>query len=298
MTPLAKRFTRKEIKASLRTYLVLLPIMVLFVSFRFIPMLDAFRLGFQKWDLVQPQWVGFDNYRQFVADSVYWKVMLNTFVYTVGTVPGGILIALFLSALIFPLNRVSQSIFKAAFYLPAVASAVVVAMVWRWIFDPTYGLLNQVLAYFDIGPFLWLRDMKMAMPSLVFMALAGGHGAAVVLLTAAMGSIPTSYYEAARMDGSTWWQELWRISLPLLKPTLLYLLVMNTIASFQVFTAIYLMTNGGPNNATATVVFRIYKTAFDYFKFGLASAQAVVLFAIIMVIAIVQFKSLSTDVEY
>ena len=214
-------------------------------------------------------------------------------------VPGSIAIALVLSELIFPLPHLAQTIFKSAFYLPGVVSAVVIVLVWRWIYNPnSYGLLNYLLSFFGAEPVGWLLDTQLALPALMATSLIGGQGAAVVLILAAMGGIPRHLYESARLDGSSRWTDFIHITLPLLKPTLLYLLIMGTIASFQVFTGIFLLTHGGPNNATTTVVFSIYQTAFSQFDFGYASAQAVILFIITIGFSIVIFKMLSEDVEF
>ncbi|HET6455061.1 MAG TPA: sugar ABC transporter permease, partial [Armatimonadota bacterium] len=194
-----------------------------------------------------------------------------------------------------------QNFYKGAFYLPGVVSAVVVAMIWLWMFDSAHGLLNYMLPTMTGGvmkPISWLGDAHIALPSLMFMAVAGGGGGAVILYLAAMGGIPATLYEAARIDGANRWTEFWRITLPLLKPTTLYLAIMGTIGSFQVFTSIYMMTRGGPNYATTTVVYRIYETAFEFLKLGRASAMALILALIIVGVSIVQFKVLGTEVEY
>jgi multiple sugar transport system permease protein len=225
--------------------------------------------------------------------------LTNTAIYTFVVVPTGTAIALYLSELIRPLPMPVQTFFKSAFYLPAVVAAVVIVLVWRWIYNPAnYGLLNYLLSTIDKGPVLWLQDSKIALAALTATSLVGGQGGAVVFILAAMGGIPIHLYESARLDGSTRWNEFWFITLPLITPTLLYLAVMGTIGSFQVFTGTYLLTNGGPNYATTTSVFYIYKTGFQNFEFGYASVQAIVLFLITMALSAVIFRSLSEDLEY
>jgi multiple sugar transport system permease protein len=144
----------------------------------------------------------------------------------------------------------------------------------------------------------WIGDSRTALGTLIGMAFLGGQGAAVVLLSAAMNAIPRDYYEAARLDGAGAWQSFWHITLPLTKPTVLYLMIVGTIGSFQVFIPVYIITRGGPNHATDTIVYRIFTTAFDLFDFGRASAMAVVLFLVIAAAAVIQYRSLSADVEY
>ena len=243
--------------------------------------------------------MGLANLERLWLDPVFFKALRNTFLYTLAVVPIATFTALILAELVRPMRAAPQTFFKSAFYLPAVVAAVVIVLVWRWIYNPnSYGLLNYLLYLVGHEPILWLQDARLALASLTATSLIGGHGAAVVLLLAAMGGIPMPLYESARLDGSTRRQEFWFITLPLLKPILLYLAVMGIIGSFQVFTGTFLLTLGGPNYATTTVVFMIYKTAFMNFEFGYASAQAIVLFLIIMGFSIVAFRSLSTEVEF
>lgn len=286
-------------KKSWWIYLVLIPPFAVLFTFTIWPIIQSFLLSFQHWSIRSTEWVGLAQYRRLVADPIFRRALINTFYYTIVVVPGSIVIALFLSELIFPLPHLAQTLFKSAFYLPGVVSAVVIALVWRWIYNANnYGLLNYLLSYFNVRPIGWLQEPNLALPALMATTLIGGQGAAVVLILAAMGSIPRHLYESARLDGSSRWTEFVFITLPLLKPTLLYLLIMGTIASFQVFTGIYLLTHGGPNNATTTVVFSIFQTGFSQFNFSYASAQAVVLFLITIVFSIFIFKFLSEDIEF
>ena len=272
--------------------------MIHFAVFSVYPILSTVYLSFVRFNLQGNTWVGGQNYRMVVSDLIFWKSLANTALYTMVVVPVGIGIALFLSTLIFPLKPSRQNFYKGAFYLPHVISAVVVSMIWLWMFDSAHGLLNYLLAVVGLKPLAWLGESTTALPSLMFMAVAGGGGSAIILYLAAMGGIPDTLYEAARIDGASRWTEFWRITLPLLKPTTLYLVVMGTIGSFQVFTSIYMMTRGGPNFATTTIVYRIYQTAFEFLKLGRASAMALVLALIIIAISAIQFKALGSEVEY
>jgi multiple sugar transport system permease protein len=288
-----------EVRKNLWIYLVLLPPFTLLTVFTLIPVLQSLLLSFQNWSLRQVTDVGLDNYTQLFADPVFWKALQNTTLYTVIVVPTGIAIALLLAELIRPQRTPVQTFFKAAYYLPTVVAAVVIVLVWRWIYNSnSYGLLNYVLSLVGHEPVPWLQSSQTAFGALTVTSLVGGQGAAVVLILAAMGGIPASLYESARLDGSRRWDEFRFITLPLLKPTLLYLAVLNTIASFQVFTGIYLLTNGGPNNSTTTLAFSIFRSGFIQYQFGYASAQAVVMFVVLFVITVVYFRLLSDDVEY
>lgn len=289
----------RAIRQNLWIYGTLIPPFALLLLFTLIPIVHSFLLSFQEWTIRDSVWIGLGNFVRLRDDEVFFKALTNTLLYTVAVVPLSTGIALLLAELIRPLPMVVQTFFKSAFYLPTVVAAVVIVLVWRWIYNPnSYGLLNYWLSRLGYEPILWLQEVKLALPALTATSLIGGHGAAVVLLLAAMGSIPKHLYESARLDGSSRWAEFWYITLPLLKPTLLYLVVLGAIGSFQVFIGIFLLTNGGPNYATTTSVFYIYRVGFVHFEFGYASAQAVVLFLIIMAFSALLFRSLASEVEY
>jgi multiple sugar transport system permease protein len=272
----------------------------LFAVFHMLPMLATIVLGFSDYfPGGLPIWVGLGNYAYALSDDLFWKALWNTFLYTAGVVPASIGISLLLSYLIFGLKRSSsQAFYKSAFYIPAVTSGAILSLVWLWLFNPARGLFNYLLSFTGLGPYTWTGDPEMALPSLMLMAIVGGHGAAIVLLTAAMGSIPTTFYEAARLDGASSWRQFWTITVPLLRPTLLFLVVTSTIGSFQVFTQVLMMTGGGPNYATTTLVYLIYTDAFEYFDFGKAAAEATILSLGLAAVAVIQYKWLSSDVEY
>lgn len=279
-------------------YAFVAPSFVLFGVFFLAPVLWGGYLSFLNYQVFEQQWVGLQNYFGLFQDPLFWTALKNTALYTLGVVPLWLGKALIVSALIFPFAKPIQTFFKAAFYLPHVTSAVIISMVWLWIFNPPFGLLNYFLGLFGMAPWAWLGDTRTALLSIILMQAVMGAGSTIVLITAAMGSIPYHLYEAAYLDGATKVRAFFRVTIPLLRPTLLYLLVMGTISSFQVFTNVYLMTQGGPQFATTTLVYLVYDTAFKQFNFGLASAQAVVLFLIVFVLALIQFKWLGQEVEY
>lgn len=294
-----KQNLMREIRKNLWIYLVLIPPFLLLLTFTLIPIFQSFLLSFQEWSLRSTSWIGLGNFVKLFQDPVFFRALQNTAIYTFVVVPIGTTIALVLAELVHPLPSAAQTFFKSAFYLPSVVAAVVIILVWRWIYNPNnYGLLNYLLSLVNQGPVLWLQDSKLALAALTATSLVGGQGAAVVFILAAMGSIPIHLYESARLDGSNRLSEFWYITLPLLAPTILYLTVMGTIGSFQVFTGTYLLTNGGPNYATTTSVFLIYKTGFQFFEFGYASVQAIILFLIIMACSAFLFRMLSEDYEY
>ncbi|OLN21925.1 spermidine/putrescine ABC transporter permease [Domibacillus antri] len=298
-----KRFTWENTKQFFRDYgwcyaFILIPL-ILFVLFTVYPLVMAFIYSFQRYSVLGSEWIGLDNYKSLMNSSVFWTAMKNTLIYTAATVPVNILITLFLALMIFPLNNKSQTFFKAAFYLPGVTSGITMSLIWLWIFDPTgAGLLNAIFNLFGLDSVMWLANPDTALFSLILMTYLGAHGAGILLYLAAMGGIPKSLYEAADIDHAGWWSKLKNITWPLLKPTTLYLLVMGIISSFQVFEQAYVMTMGGPNLATTTIAYLIYDHAFQSFDFGLAAAESFVLGFIIIVISVIQFKFMSTDIEY
>lgn len=276
-------------------YLFLLPSLAFFLVFFLVPVAWGAVLSLLDYRAFSSRWVGLENYRSVLSDWLFWRSLANNLYYAAGVVPLWLGKALFVAAVIFPFRKFLQNLYKTAFYLPHVTSAVIISMIWLWIYNPPFGLLNYIL---KTPGFAWLGNTLTAMPALIAMQVIMGGGSTIVLIAAAMGSIPGDYYEAAEIDGATKVQQFVRITLPLLKPTLLYLLVMGTISSFQVFTNVYLMTRGGPQFSTITIGYLIYETAFSFYEFGTASAMAMVLFAIVFAVAVVQFRWLSTDVEY
>ncbi|AIC95935.1 carbohydrate ABC transporter permease [Shouchella lehensis] len=277
---------------------ILVPILV-FLLFTFIPVIYAFIMSFQQYHVMGSTFIGLENYQTMVQDEIFWRSMRNTFVFTIATVPVSVGITLVLAVLIFPRGKKVQTFFKASLYLPTVASGVTMALVWFWIYDPTnMGLLNMILSFIGMENTMWLGSRSTALFSLILMSWLTGHGAGIILYLAALGGIPKSLYEAADIDHASGWSQFKNITMPLLKPTTLYLLVMGIIGSFQVFMSIYLMTQGGPNFATTTIAYLIYVHAFEYYQFGLAAAESFALGIVIILASVFQFKLMSSDVEF
>jgi multiple sugar transport system permease protein len=226
--------------------------------------------------------------------------MKNTTVYTVAVVPGEIIVALVLAEFIFRRRRVVQTFYKSAYYLPAVVSTVVLSIVWTWIYQPFSGILNYFTGLVGAAPNNWLGNPDTAMAAVIFMTIISGIGVPVVFITAAMGGIPTDLYDSAKIDGAGEWARFRRITVPLLRPTILYLSVIGFIGTFQVFEQIYIMTQGGPGypGPTETVGYLIYTSAFTSFNFGRAAAQSIVLFFAILIFSVAQFRIFAADVEY
>jgi multiple sugar transport system permease protein len=280
------------------SYFFILPSMVLFFAFIGYPVLQALVFAFQKVDLRGASWVGLKNFQDLGASKLFWETMRHTLVYAVCVVAAWITSSLIVAALIQPLSNRIQSLFRAAFYLPNVISIVIISFVWIWIFEPDYGFFNFLLGLVGIPRVLWLQDPDLALWSIVLSTILIVPGTGVVLYSAAIGAIPRELYEAAEVEGANAVQKWFSITIPLLKPTTLYLMVIYTIAGFQIFERVYIMTGGGPINSTTTIVQLIFQTAFSDFNFGRASAEALILFAIIATFSFIQFRFLSSDVEY
>lgn len=277
-------------------YIFVGPMILLFTVFTFIPVVRSLFLAFQNAD--GTAWVGLANFEWLAQDEVFHLAMKNTLVYTAILVPWNLLVSLVIASLIQPFSNKVQAFFRAAFYLPHVTSQVVFALIWMWILNPQYGFLNHLLGLFGVPEIGWLQDPTVALWSIILTELVIVPGSGVILYSAAMGGIPTTLYEAAAIDGATRLKQWWYVTVPLVKATTLYLLVVFTIGSFQVFTKVNIMTDGGPGNATQVIVKLIYDAAFRDADFGLASAMAMVLFIIIGAISVIQFRYFSSSVEY
>jgi len=279
-------------------YIFILPVMSLFLIFTIVPAVWSFVMAFQRYGIFGAEWIGLQNFKDLFAWSDFYVALKNTTIYAVIYVISNLVLALVLASLIFPFSNKVQTFFRAAFYLPRVTSLVVISLIWVWIFNPTFGLLNQILGFLGLPPQPWLTSPKTALWSIILSQVLAMPGAGIILYLATMGNIPKTLYEAAELDGASEFRKWWHITVPLVKPTTLYLLVMYTIAGFRVFTQMYVMTRGGPGNATISLVLLIYNTAFRDFNFGLASALAIVVFGILSILSGIQFKLLSSRVTY
>jgi multiple sugar transport system permease protein len=274
-------------------YVFLAPGVIVFSVFTVFALIFAVYLTFHDWNILQPQkpYVGLQNYRDMLHDEHYLRSILNTFYYTGGSVPLTMLLGLFLALL---LNQPIKllSMFRTLYYLPVITPFVVAAILWKWLYNGSFGLINYYLLKTTLidHPLLWLADKNLAMPSIILMSVWGGAGFSMVVYLAGLQSIPEQLYEAAKVDGAGPIDRLRYITIPMLRPTTLFLLVTGIIGSFQIFTQIYIMTNGGPAERTSTMVFFIYQAAFKFYDMGYASTLAVGLFALLFVVTLVQLR--------
>lgn len=284
-----KSFKQRETRVA---WLFLAPSFVGFLIFVFGAVIFSFILSFLDWDMITaPRFVGLGNYiRLFTKDSTFLLVLKNTVIFVLGTVPSRVILGLLL-ALALVKKVPLRAFFRAAVFFPVIVPTVAAAMVWRWIFNADFGLLNDLLYRIGISNLpQWLADPEWAMVAIIILSVWKDVGFSTVLFMAGLQGIPETLYEAAKIDGASQHQIFWKITLPLLSPTTFFVVVINVISSFQVFDQAYVLTGGGPGNATNTLVYYIYSNAFQWFRMGYASAIAWVLFAIIFVATFIQFK--------
>lgn len=281
----------KRMRKEWNAYVFLAPALVVFSVFTVFALLFAFYLTFHEWSLIQPAkpFVGLKNYARLGTDQSFVRAVFNTFYFTGASVPLSIAIGLGLALLLNQGLRL-RGFFRVLFFLPQVTPFVVVAIIWKWLYNGDYGLFNYYLLKLHIiqQPIHWLSDQNLAMPSVVIMSVWAGVGFSMVIYLAGLQGIPEELYEAAKMDGAGTWKRLRHITIPQLAPTTLFLLVMGIIGSFQIFTQIFIMTKGGPVERTTTMVYYIYQSAFQFFDMGYASTLAFALFGITLVFTLIQ----------
>lgn len=300
---------KKELKSSTKeaiaAYLFLIPNFLGFLAFTSIPVIVSFVLGFVKWDLLSaPQFVGLENFKALIFDPYFWKYCWNTMYLMLG-IPLGMMGSLIVAL---AMNQKIKGIvfFRTTFFLPTICSGVAIYMLWRLIYNPDFGFFNLFIA--KIGDLLhiplqgpnWLTDENWAKPALIIMGLWQGIGGQnMILYLAALQGIPRDLYEAASIDGANNWQKFWAVTWPHLSPTTFFIAVMSVIGGFQSgFDAAYVMTGGGPNGSTTTIMYYIFNNAFRWFNMGYAAAISWILFAIILIFTLVFMRSAQKVVHY
>lgn len=281
-------------------YLFIMPNFLSFLVFMVFPIVFSFCMSFTNWDLLSDaKFIGFDNYvKLFTKDTMFLKSLGNTLLYSVYTIPLGMMCSLGLAVLLNSKRIRGVNFFRSVFFLPHVCMLAGVALVWKWFYNADFGVLNYILEVLDLPPQKWLTDRNLALPSIAIMAVWKSAGYNMVIILAGLQGIPRYLYEAASLDGATGFHQFWSITLPLLMPTLFYILITSTISSFQVFDAVMVMTKGGPANATMVYNYYLYQNAFTYFKMGYASAMGYILFMMIFVVTLLQMKVMGKRVSY
>lgn len=292
-----RRFSGLQAREALEGYVCILPWVLGFLLFTAGPILVSLYFSLGEYDMVSYRWIGLANYRAlFFRDQDFLLSLYNTVYYTVFSVPSRLVVALFV-ALLLNLHMRGMHVLRTVYYLPSITPAVAASVLWMWLLNPQYGLINALLAKLGLPGPGWLGDPVWAKPAFILMSLWGIGGAMVIFL-AGLQSIPDELYEAALVDGANQWHQFWHITVPLLSPTIFFNLIMGVIGSFQVFTQAYIMTSGGPLKATLFYVLYLYRYVFEYFKLGRAAAQAWILFIIVLVLTALQFRFVGSRVYY
>lgn len=282
------------------SYAFLLPALLFFSVFVLLPIIQGVITSFYNYSLNTYEFTGLENYRRLMRDEVFLKSVVNTIAIVAGTVPVILVFALYVANSIYQRHALIRSFFRVVFYLPVVTGTVSVIVVWLFIFNPRVGVLNFALRSLGLitQNISWLGDPRFALPAIMLVLLTTSIGQPIILYVASLGNIPTALLEAAQIDGASSRQVFRHIKWPLLMPTTLYIVVISTINSFQVFSLIQLMTSGGPFYATSTVMYLLYEKAFTFYEFGYANAMGVMLAAVISIFSLIQFKAFSRDVSY
>lgn len=276
----------------------LTPNIIGFMIFTFLPVLTSLVLAFCQWDILTPmKFVGFRNFIELFKDADFWYYLYNTFFFMLG-IPVGMMTSL---AMAMALNRKLRGIvfYRTIYFMPVVSSMVACALIWKWIYNPDFGLLNAFLRYLNVpNPPQWLSSTFWAKPALMFMGIWNGAGYNMLLYLAALQGISEELYEAASIDGASWWQRFSNITWPMLSFVNFFIIIMSIIGGFQAFGVQYIMTGGGPAGSTTTIVYYIYNNAFQWFKMGYASSISWFLFLMMLIATLVQWKTLQKKTFY
>lgn len=275
-------------------WIFLSPAMGVIAVFFVIPVLAAFMLSFTdfdiyalgNWDYIR--FVGFQNYVRIIETPLFWKALKNTFYFVLAGGPLSVAVSLGTALMLNSKLAKFKSFYRTVYFLPVVSSLIAVAIIWRYLYHPAHGILNYLLSQFGIAPIDWLGDPDIAMPAIIIMAVWKNFGYNMLIFIAGLQNIPDDLYEAAHLDGASWWQQFKEITIPMLKPTTVFVVMITIIGYFQLFAEPYVMTQGGPLNATTSIVLLMYEQGFRWWSMGYAAAIAFVLFAIILFFTLLQ----------
>ncbi|MDO5603361.1 MAG: sugar ABC transporter permease [Oscillospiraceae bacterium] len=289
-TMLSIQKKRRQRRRSLMGWAFIAPAVICFVLFLLLPAVMAVGMSFTSYNVFTPaKFVGFGNYVRAFQDTYFLKALGNICLYVVMYVPAVVILSFLLAVLLNTKLR-SVKIFRVLFYLPCITSTVASAIVWRWLMNPTSGLLNTILTSLGLPPGTWLNDSHTALVSIVIICVWSTLASNIMIYLAALQNVPESVYESARLDGAGPFRQMMQITLPLVAPTTFFVLTMSLIGSFQVFDQIYVLTSGGPAHATTVPMYQIYMNAFRESQMGYACAQAMLLFGMILIVTLAQQK--------
>jgi multiple sugar transport system permease protein len=286
-----RRVSAMQVREALAAYLFLLPTIMGLLLFSAGPVIASAYVSLTRWDLLSaPRWIGLANYTALFQDPTFWVCVRNTLYYTVVSVPVGTILALLLALV---MNRPLRgiSIYRAIYFLPVVSSGVAVALMWQWLYQPDFGLINQVLGWLfpHLSPIRWLSSPVWAMPAIIILSVWQNLGFNMIIFLAGLKGISREYYEAAQIDGAGRWAQLRYVTVPQLSPVTFLVVILGIIGSFQVFDYAFVLTQGGPVDATRTIVYYLFQNGFQWFNMGYAAAIAYILFIMTLVITAVQF---------
>lgn len=297
MSVAVRWFQKPARKRAITGYIFIAPFILGFLLWFLVPAGTAVWLFFQEWNMIRPPtFIGLGNVQRMLHDKLFWQALKVTTNYTIISVPLGLVLG-FMLALLMNTRVRGITVFRTIYYLPSIVPAVANAVLWAWILNSEFGLLNVLLRSVGLQKIRWLQEPRWALPALILMSLWGLGGGMVIYLAGLQG-IPDVFYEAAEIDGAGSWAKLRHVTIPLMSPVIFFNLVMGVIGTFQIFTAGYLITNGGPQNATLFYVLYLYRNAFQYLSMGYAAALAWMLFLIIMALTVLIFRGLGSQVYY
>lgn len=287
------KLSRYKTKKLILPWLFLLPAFLSFGLFKWYPIIKGIVMSFQEFHFIGPtKFVELSNYVNAFHDNVFWIVWKNTSYFAILNIGVGFFIPVFLAIFLNEIRK-GQTILRISYFIPTVTAMVIVAMIWKWIYEPSIGLFNVLLSTFHIGKIHWLTDARWAMPSIVIMNIWKSTGYFMLIYLAALQDIPSQLYEAAEIDGASIGQRLRYITFPQLKNTMFMVLIIEVLYSFEVFTQVFILTGGGPKRATEVIMTYVYKTAFKYFNMGYAATISIILMIFLVIVSVIQFRIVS-----
>ncbi|MBW7477186.1 sugar ABC transporter permease [Paenibacillus oenotherae] len=286
------RLRNQSIKENFTGYLFILPQILIFLVFLVYPIIEGIRLSFYQINYQNEKFVGLDNYASLFGDPVFFKALINTVVFVVFIVILTVGFALFVASAVFDKNAKYVSFIRGSYYIPVMVSMVVMSMVWSFLLNPANGLISYFSQEMGLGTVNLLGKSQTVLPVIIFVTFATNVGQAIILYIAAMIGVPKDLFEAAEVDGASRWQVILKILIPSVKSSTIYITIINIIAVLKIFVVIQLLTGGGPNNASVTLMYYLYNNAFKYNQLGMASAVGVIMFLITLLLSVPQLRSL------
>ncbi|CAM4466491.1 carbohydrate ABC transporter permease [Paenibacillus tarimensis] len=294
-----KTARRNKLKMNAFAWMLLFPSLIFLILFTFYPVAGALKTSFYMADLSTPQpiYIGLDNYKGMMEDDVFWKVFTNNIWFAVGTVPTSILLALLMAVFANKIVR-AKGLVRTAFFYPTLIPMIAIGNIWLFIYTPGYGMLSRFLANFGVGDINWLGTQSLVMIAMIIMVVWKEAGYFMLFYLAGLQNISQEMYESAEVDGVPKWKVFWRITFPLLMPTTLFVSIIALTNSFKLVDHLWIMTKGGPDNASNLLLYYVYEMAFKFWDQGMASALTTVMIALLLLIAAIQFFGLDRKIHY